>query len=310
MCEAHLDTHSGAANTYSFPVTHEIMGTDTKKASVDYRERDRVATRDAQPVVSIVFLNYRTPGLLKYCLRRFMAMRYPFAHEFIVVDNASADGSVAMIRAEYPAVRLIASDENNGFASGNNQGIRAARGRYVMIVNPDIVPRPYALEQLVAFLDDRPNVAMVGPRLTNPDGSVQDSCYRFPSMTIPIYRRTLLGRTRRGRQKNEQYCMRDTLRDAAQPVDWLLGACILVRKDVLDTVGLMDEQFFLYYEDTDWCRRFWNSGYEVWHLPHASMVHYHRRESADAHGIAALASRMTRIHIISGMKYFWKWRGK
>ncbi len=236
-------------------------------------------------------------------------MAYPFAHEILVVDNASKDGSAEMVRTAFPTVRLHAQKHNRGFAAGTNAGMNAARGKYLLIVNPDIVVEKGGVERLIDFAETNTHVALVGPKLVNPDGSIQDSCYNFPTLTTPAYRRTILGRLPHARRALHHFLIRDFDRSHGRPVPWLLGACLLARRTAVDHVGPMDERYFLYYEDIDWSRRFWQAGYTVWYEPSAILTHFHQRISAETRGIASVTSRFTRIHIASALKYFWKWRG-
>ena len=286
------------------------MVSSDQETPMDSRASPPVASRDAGalPHLSVIIVNYQTKGLLKYCLRRFFASALPYAVEVIVVDNASNDGSAAMVRALYPQVQLIVCAKNRGFAAGNNEGLRRARGAYVLIMNADIVVRDGGIHALVQFLDTHPHVGIVGPRLLNPDGTLQYSCYRFPHLFIPLYRRTPLGYFSFARRHVARYCMEEMNHAVAHPVDWLLGACLLIRRNALSAVGCMDERYFLYFEDIDWCRRFWERGWEVWYAPQAALTHFHQRLSAEATGLSTLFSFATRAHIVSGIKYFWKWR--
>lgn len=255
-------------------------------------------------------MNYETKGLLKYCLRRLFASALPECTEVIVIDNASNDGSAAwatLEAAKRSDLTVVVNTRNTGFGAGNNEGIRRARGKYCFIMNPDIVVREGALQHLVHFLETHPQAAAVGPRLTHPDGTLQHSRFRFPGVMIPLYRRTPLGRFAFARRAIDAYCMMDVHHHTSHTVDWLLGAAILVRRDAIERVGLMDEQFFLYFEDIDWCRRFWKEGYEVWYEPRAMFTHFHQRLSAEATGLNTLFSFATRVHIASGIKYFLKW---
>ena len=259
--------------------------------------------------LSIVIVNYKTRGLLKQCLKGLRLVRPRIDHEIIIVDNASNDGTKEMIEEFFPEVHLIVNDRNRGFAVGNNQGILAATGRYVMILNPDIAVLEGSIEKLIVFLESHPDAAAVGPKLVNPDGSIQFSCYRFPAPMIPLYRRTPLGLLPWARRSLRHYLMMDINHDISRTADWLLGACLVVRRMAIDRIGLMDERFFLYFEDVDWCRRFWRAGFKVYYVPSALMVHYHQRLSAESQGFLSLFSSSTRIHIMSGIKYFWKYRG-
>ncbi len=259
--------------------------------------------------LSIVILNYRTKNLLKECLRSLRIVKPALAMETIVVDNASGDGSAEMVLAEFPEVRLIRAERNLGYAGGNNLGLRAASGRLVMIMNPDILIMPGSLETLVAFMDGHPKVGLAGPKLTNPDGTVQQSCYRFHTVLTPVYRRTFLGRLPMGKRAVADYLMADFDHGEAREVDWLLGGALVACREAIAAVGPLDEAFFLYFDDTDWCRRFWEKGWKVVYCPEAAMVHFHQRASQG--GVLELFRKPTaRVHVRSALTYFRKYRGK
>lgn len=260
--------------------------------------------------LSIIILNYKSKGLLRQCLRGILKSPIKSSYEIIVVDNASNDGTPAMISAEFPTIRCIASPINTGFGQGNNLGIKVSSGRYVAIMNPDLAILDNALDRLVAYLDTHQDVGIVGPKLANPDGSTQFSCYRYPTPMIPIYRRTLLGRTVAGKRALANYLMTDFDHKTERDVDWLLGACLVMRRSVLDKIGLFDKRFFLYFEDTDLCRRVHEAGMRVVYNPTISIVHYHRRLSADGSLVSSLFNEVTRIHIMSAIKYFWKYHSE
>lgn len=259
--------------------------------------------------LSIVILNYKTRGLVKTCVRGLLSVPTSYLREIIVVDNASRDGTPEMVAREFPSVRVIVSNSNTGFGGGNNAGIAVAQGRYIITMNPDIAVLDDALDRLVVFMDQNSDVGFVGPRLSNPDGSMQHSCYRFPTPMIPVYRRTLLGRLGEGQAALADYLMTDWDHAETRDVDWLLGACIMMRREVVEKIGVFDDRFFLYFEDTDLCRRAWEAGYRVVYHPEANIIHYHRRESAGS--ISSLFTNwITREHVKSGVKYFLKYRGK
>ncbi|HSD12424.1 MAG TPA: glycosyltransferase family 2 protein [Patescibacteria group bacterium] len=257
--------------------------------------------------LSIVILNYRSKGLVKQCVKTIGLYVTKAAYEIIVVDNASGDGVGEMLAERFPEVRFIQSPANVGYAGGNNLGVRAARGRYVVIMNPDITVRPGALDAMVAYMDANADVGILGPKLVHPDGSIDSSCYRFPTYAIPLYRRTPFGKLPAGRQAVSRYLMEDYDHRETREVDWLLGAVLMVRRSALDRVGPLDERYFLYFEDTDWCRRFWNAGWRVVYYTGAEMVHYHERLSAQGNWLTSPFRRSTRIHISSCIKYFRKW---
>jgi GT2 family glycosyltransferase len=258
--------------------------------------------------LSIIIVNYKTRGLLKECLKGIKMVQPKINYEIIVVDNGSGDGTPMMMAEYFPEIKFIASDENLGYAKGNNLGIKAASGRYVMIMNPDIVVFSGALERLVEFMDSRPDIGMVGPKLLNPDKSLQYSCYRFPDFWTPLYRRTPLGKLNFAKKKLDDYFVKDWDHNSIKEVDWLLGGCLLIRKKALEEVGYLDERYFAYFDDVDLCRSMWAKGWKVVYYPLVSVVHFHRRESAGGRWWASISKKVTRIHIQSWLKYFWKWK--
>lgn len=253
--------------------------------------------------ISIIINNYQTRGLLKQCLNG--VFKYPPQAEFevVVVDNDSRDGSVEMVRDRFPQVKLIAAEENLGHHRGNNLGIRNSTGKYILILNTDIAVLDNAIDQMRAFMEAHPQIAFLGPKLRNPDGSVQFSCLRFPTRFVPIYRRTFLGQLPFARKKIDYYLMKDFDHNATRPVDWILGACVMVRREATAQVGLMDEELFLYFGDVAWCLKFWAVGYQVWYLAPVEIVHYHKRESAQS----GVFSRIFWIHILDWLKYLRKY---
>lgn len=260
--------------------------------------------------LSIIILNYKTRGLLKECLRAIRNARPQLAVEVIAVDNDSEDGTPEAVRREFPEVRVIESDINRGYAGGNNLGLKVATGRYLMIMNPDIIVFPGALETLVKYLDEHSDVGLVGPRLSNPDGTLQHSCYRFHTPWTPLLRRTPIGALGFARRALDRFLMEDEDHSKPMDVDWLLGGAIVARRTAVDRVGLLDERFFMYFDDVDWCRRFWEAGFRVVYVPNAYMVHFHQRASAEAQWWGILSSRAGRIHVGSAVRYFLKYRGK
>ncbi len=261
-------------------------------------------------VLSIILLNYRQCGLVKQCLRGIAQAALPFPYEVIVVDNDSRDGCASLIRSQFPNVTVLAAPPNLGFSAGNNLGIRHARGEFILILNYDVAVVAGAIPRLVEFLRAHPRVGVVGPRLVYPDGQIQYSCRRFPRVFTPFYRRTPLGRLPLARQELSRYLMLDFDHRTDQPVDWLFGACLLLRRTALDAVGLFDERFFLYFEDLDLCRRFLAAGWQVWYLASVELVHYHAQSSAEGSALTALLNPSARHHFTSWLRYLAKYRGR
>lgn len=261
--------------------------------------------------LSIIILNYRQSGLVKYLLRRLVSdPPKNLDYEIIVVDNASKDDIEEVVAKNSGPITLIKSKSNKGYASGNNLGMKKAEGKYILILNPDILISGKDIELMVEWLKNHPQVGMVGPKINNPDGTLQYSCSRFPDWRLPFFRRTFLGGTTAGKKWTDNYLMLDFDHQSDKAVDWLFGACLLVRAEALKTVGLLDERYFLYMEDLDWCRRFWEKNWEVWYTATASAIHFHHRQSAEGFVLTALFSRSARIHLTSWFKYFWKFLNK
>lgn len=261
------------------------------------------------PKVSFVTVCYKTPNLIRLLLKGFEDANIQFPYEYFLVNNAPDDETGSLIRTKFSWVDLIDTPRNVGFGAGNNFALRRARGEYIMLINPDLVIFPGELEKLVKFMDEHPDIGLLGPKLLNPDGSRQDSCYRFPNPLIPVYRRSPLGLTPWGKRAIRHYLMKELLeQDRAIEVDALMGSAILIRRKVLDEIGLFDENFFMYFEEVDICRRAWKYNWRVVYAPHASLVHYHARESMITWPWQIFTHKLTRQHIRSALYYFWKYR--
>ncbi|HEV7662987.1 MAG TPA: glycosyltransferase family 2 protein [Chloroflexota bacterium] len=225
--------------------------------------------------LSVSIVSYRTPALLRQCLSALDEERL-LAHldlQVTVVDNASGDGSAELVATEFPWVRLVRNARNVGFGAAHNQAIREAFGRYVLVLNSDARPLSGALRELVAFLDDHPDTALAGPQLRYPDGRVQPSRRRFPTLATLFLESTQLQRVVPRNRVLQKYYVQDRSDDESQEVDWLVGACLCVRADALAQVGLFDERFFMYSEELDWCRRFRAAGWKIAYVPRAKVVH-------------------------------------
>jgi len=265
----------------------------------------------SRPVkVSIVTVNYKTPHHIRNLLKSIEAIELSMPFEFFLIDNASGDESVAMVKDQFSWAHLIELKENIGFGPGNNEGMKRASGEYLFICNPDLVLSKGEVEKWVDWMDRNPDVGISGPRLLNPDGTDQESCYQFPKVYIPILRRTPLGKMKWAERAIERYTMRQHARTERRDVDWILGAAMMIRRNVVETIGFFDPDIFLYFEDTDMCRRAWEAGYRVTYTPAAKCTHYHARESMTTWPWEALTNRTTRLHIKSAVQYFWKYRGK
>lgn len=237
------------------------------------KENDPISVSSFDYRFSVCIATWNSRADIGLCLESLREAGGGRSFEVIVVDNRSRDGTPQFIRREFPWVRLDLPPYNLGFAGANNRALTAARGREVFLLNPDTVVHPGALDRLVEFLDARPRCGMVGPQLRYPDGSLQWSCRRFPNFGAGLFRNTPLGKLFPGNRFTTAYLMDDWDHSSPRRVDWLSGACCLVRREVLDSVGLLDDRFFLYCEDVDWCYRMRQAGWERWYVPTAVVTH-------------------------------------
>jgi len=228
--------------------------------------------------LSVIIISWNTCALLEQCLssltRELHSIRPPeldehFSIEVFVVDNGSTDESVQLVGREFPWVKLLVNDANLGFVKANNQAIGRCEGDYVLLLNSDTVVWPNALQQLVGFLESYPELGVVGAELRNGDKSLQPSWSQFPSLLSE-----LLGRNFRVRRPYGD--------SGAYLVDWVGGACMMVRRAAIEDVGLLDEHFFMYSEETDWCYRIRQAGWHIAYLPGACVTHFGGASSASA----------------------------
>jgi GT2 family glycosyltransferase len=269
------------------------------------------------PDLSIILLSWNVRDLLRACLASLLhphsialpAQPEPShdaaAHlsvEVIVVDAASADGSAEMVRSEFPEVKLIASPENLGYTRGNNLGLRAATGRYRLILNPDTEVVGDALPLMIAYMDAHPRVGVLGPQLLYPDHTVQSTRRRFPSLATGLFESTWL-QPLAPRRLLDRYHARDLPDDAVSDVDWVVGAALLVRREAYEQVGGFDEGFFMYSEEMDWCRRMKAAGWGVVYFPPARIIHHEARSSAQVPAATHIRFNTSKV------RYFRKYHG-
>jgi N-acetylglucosaminyl-diphospho-decaprenol L-rhamnosyltransferase len=226
--------------------------------------------------IAVVTVSWNTKALLEKCLlalRQELA-RLPRRSAIFVVDNNSVDGSAAMVRQNFPEVKLIANAENLGFAAANNQVLSRVAADWYLLLNPDTEIRPGAVAELLEFAAANPRAGVVAPQLLNGDGTVQRSCRSFP--TLAGMAAELSGFSRLfPLAKFSNYKMLDFDHASVRAVDQPEGACLLVRKQVLDQVGLFDEKFFMLFEEVDWCFRVKEAGWEIWFIPQAKVIHHY-----------------------------------
>ncbi len=235
----------------------------------------------------MVILNYNTCELLRNCLQSLRQQQGDdLRFEVCVVDNASPDGSADTVAAEFPDVALIRNPHNNGYSAGNNLALRQygfpqqPQARYVMLLNPDTVVPEHALAQLVRFADQHADIGIVGPKLLLEDGTLDKACRRsFPTPAVSFYRLLGLSKLFPRSARFGRYNMTFLDIDAQADIDAVVGACMLVRGEAITQVGLLDEQFFMYGEDLDWCLRIKQAGYRVVYYPSVTVQHIKRAAS-------------------------------
>ena len=240
------------------------------------------------PDLSVIIVSWNVRDLLRSCLRSILEVPPKGATqtEIIVIDNASTDGSPEMVRAEFPQIQLVANEQNRGFPAANNQGLDLSRGRHLLLLNPDTEVVGDALATMVRYLDEQPTVGALGPQLRYPDGSLQSSRRRFPTLATALVESTVLQEWWRDNRILRRYYVADAPADppddAIQTVDWVIGACIAVRRQAYEQVGGLDEGYFMYSEELDWCRRIVDAGWEVVYLPTATVIHHEGKSSEQA----------------------------
>lgn len=228
--------------------------------------------------ISIVHTDNR--ARLEKCLRSIEAGTRAITYEIIVVDNASTDGGAEMVRREFPQVQLLCIPTRRGFSAGHNLALARGRGRYLLILNDDTELVADCFERLVHFMDAHPEAGACGPKLLNPDGSLQRTANRFPTLTYGIFEALALNRFFPNNPIQRANIYAEWDRSTTRAVDAVSGACLLVRREVMEQVGLLDENFFLYSEEVDWCYRLARAGWQVYYVAEAQLVHYGGQSTA------------------------------
>ena len=256
----------------------------------------------SKPDLSIIIVSWNVCELLQNCLHSVLAQD-GLALQVVVVDSASTDGSAEMVAENFPQVELVACRENVGFPGGNNLGLERANGRFVLLLNPDTIVHGDALAKMVSYLEQKPKVGVVGPQLLNEDGSVQSSRRRFPTLRTAFFESTWL-QPYAPQAVLDDYYARDIDDEETAVVEWLMGACLMTRQEVVAQVGGLDEAYFMYSEELDYCRRIHEAGWQVVYYPQAKVTHFSGKSSEQA---------VTQRHINfnrAKLRYFRKYHGR
>ena len=268
--------------------------------------------------VSIIVNHYRSPKALKLTLeyvrqwqREYEIRNGDNTTEIIVTDSATTPETKEMMGSYFPSVIFLQEKQNIGFGRSMNRALRVSSGDVIFMMNADLViPHPHELDNLIRYIQDNNQVGVVAPRLCNFDNTLQHSAFQFYTPLVVFLRRTALGKTEFGKKRLREFLLADKVQDLQQPipVDWVMGSALLTKREHLAKVGLFDERFFMYMEDVDLCRRFWQQGLEVVYDPRSTMYHFHNKASGNKSALSVLWNKYTYIHFSSAVKYFMKYR--
>jgi len=261
-----------------------------------------------RPIVSVLILNFRNANATVRCVTALQEQTIADRMEILVIDNHSSNDSIGILRtqlAQFSNVRLIETADNKGFGSGYNTGAHYARGEYLFCNNPDKLPEPSTIQILVERMQEDESIGIGAPKILHSDGTQRLSIRRFPHIRDIISRRSIFGML--FPTSLDHYLMKDVDLNATQEVDWVIGGCVAIRTDLFRTLCGFDEQFFLFFEDTDLCRRCHVLGKKVVYIPKARVFDKKNRLSGE-HFYDLFLKKTGRIHVFSAVKYFWKWK--
>lgn len=264
--------------------------------------------------ITLAINGYKSPELLRLCLRSIeecLPSSCGIDFEVIVTDSATEEDTEMLMREEFPSVRFFPFKDNVGFKTLVNTSIREAKGKYIFLINSDIVLTKGTLPSMLKYIKEHKEIGILAPQQLNFNGTPQQSYYRFYKLETILYRRTWIGKFPFAKKHLRWFLMSEYDRTKPITVDWVIGSAMLVSKENAEKVGPMDDQFFMYMEDVDWCRRFWEKGLQVVYYPTALVYHYHAKGSAKGGFFGSLLfNRLTWYHIGSAFLYFMKYRDK
>ncbi len=256
--------------------------------------------------LSIVIVNWNTRALLLNCLHSIAAQLTPFTSQIIVVDNASEDDSVEAVRQTFPTVELIENEKNFGFAKANNLALRECTGRFVLLINSDVVLRDGCFDALYRYMEEHREIGMIGPRVLNGDLTLQESCKEFPTVWNSFCRAVALDTAFPRVRLFSSQLMRYWSHEDIRKVDILSGCFWMVRREALAAVGPLDERFFMYAEDRDWCKRYWEAGWPVVYCPRAEAIHL--AEASSSRDPVRFFVEMSRANLLYWSKHYGRFR--
>ena len=263
-------------------------------------------------MLSIIITHYKSPVALKICLNSIAEHLRDVPHEVFVSDSEAQAQTREMMQHDFPDIGYLAFPDNVGYARLVNAGLEAASGDPLLIMNADTVLTEGSVQKLMQYLAEHPDVGMVGPRLEYMNGKHQPSAFRYYAPMTILARRTPYGKTPAGKRELERFTLTDVIKEPIKemgptPVDWIMGSVMLIRRKALDDVGKLDTRYFMYMEDVDWCRSFWEKNWKVVWVPAARVVHVHGKGSKKHNPIIDIfVNKLARTHAKSAVKYFKK----
>ncbi len=263
------------------------------------------------PEVTIAIQGYKNPHMLKLCIQSVYDFVDMETAELVVADSDTGEDTRQMMSATFPDVTFLPHETNIGFGAMVNACIDHARGRYIFIINPDTILEAGTVSGLYDFMEAHPEIGLVGPAQRNFNLTLENTRFRFYKMLTIVYRRSFLKRFSFAKKHLAHFEMADVHKVEAYPVPWVIGSAMFVRREAIEDVGGMDPRYFMYMEDIDWCRSFWDKGWKVYYNPRVTLYHFYGKGSAKGSFIKKiLFNRLTRTHLMSAYQYFRKWRGK
>lgn len=223
----------------------------------------------------MITVSYNGKNILKNCLQSVFEQTNGIGFEVIVSDNGSVDGSIELVRELFPSVKLVENGENLGFAKANNVAMPHCNGRYILLLNPDTILQSNAIKTMVVFMNNHPSIGACGPKLINCDGSLQFSARNFPSIPNQMAESLFLHKLFPAVMGFGELIMKPSFYRTTRTVDWVTGAALMIRRQALDDVGMLDERYFMYSEEKDWCYNAWKKGWEIALVSEAEIVHIH-----------------------------------
>lgn len=235
--------------------------------------------------LSVIIVNWKVKDLLEKCLRSIFNETRDISFEVFVVDNNSGDGSAEMVREKFPQVNLMASPENLGFAKGNNLAIKKSQGKYILLLNPDTEILDNALGKMVKFMDAHPKCGIAGCKLLNPDLTLQPSVRAFPTLASQILILLKLHHLFPHSKAMYKYLVQDFDYEKVQEVDQVMGAFMMIRREVIGKIGLLDENFWIWFEEVDFCKNAKDADFKILYTPEAKIIHHFGQSFKQAMGI-------------------------